>query len=92
LPEQLMLESTPSEEEASLTLTPVSELDKESLTARAKAELDKASTQDLSEDRLIKMEMKKKIEEFADDKTDDAVRLVRIVLAQDLANLMGKEK
>ncbi len=92
LPEQLMLESTPSEEESNLTLTPVSELDKESLAARAKAELDKADTQDLSEDRLIKMEMKKKIEEFADDKTDDAVRLVRIVLAQDLASLMSKEK
>jgi flagellar M-ring protein FliF len=88
LPEQLMLESTPSEEEHGISFAPEAELDEKSLAAKARAELDKADSQDLTEERLIKMEMKKKIQEFVDDKPDDAVKLVRIVLSQDLMNLM----
>jgi len=88
LPEQLMLETTPSEEEHGISFAPEEELDEKSLAAKARAELDKADSQDLTEERLIKMEMKKKIQEFVDDKPDDAVKLVRIVLSQDLMNLM----
>jgi flagellar biosynthesis/type III secretory pathway M-ring protein FliF/YscJ len=83
-----MLESTPSEEEHGISFAPEAELDEKSLAAKARAELDKADSQDLTEERLIKMEMKKKIQEFVDDKPDDAVKLVRIVLSQDLMNLM----
>jgi flagellar M-ring protein FliF len=88
LPEQLMLEATPTEEESSYAFSPEGELDEKSLAAKARAELDKADTQDLTEERLIKMEMKKKIQEFVDEKPDDAVKLVRIVLSQDLINMM----
>lgn len=90
IPEQLMLESTPSEQDEQFALSQESDFDQTSLAAKAKAELDKVETPDYNEDQLMKIEMKNKIQGFVDTETEEAVKLVRILLAQDAANIMNK--
>lgn len=85
LPEQLMLESVPVEEDK-YALATEAELDQESLAAKARAELEKAETPDLTEEQMLKIEMKQKIQTFIDEQTEEAVRLVKVLLAQDMAN------
>lgn len=85
LPEQLMLESMPSEEDQ-YALASEAELDQEALAAKARAELEKSETQDLSEEQMLKIEMKNKIQNYIDEQTEDAVRLVKVLLAQDMIN------
>lgn len=85
LPEQLMLESLPTDEDQ-YALSSEAELDQEALAAKARAELEKAETQDLSEEQMLKIEMKNKIQNFIDEQTEDAVRLVKVLLTQDLMN------
>lgn len=85
LPEQLMLESMQQDEDQ-YALASEAELDQEALAAKARAELEKAETQDLSEDQILKIEMKNKIQNFIDEQTEDAVRLVKVFLTQDMIN------
>lgn len=85
LPEQLMLESMPSEEDQ-YALASETELDQEALAAKARAELEKSETQDLSEEQMLKIEMKNKIQNYIDEQTEDAVRLVKVLLTQDMIN------
>jgi len=83
LPEQLMLESTPQEEDH-YALASAEELDQEALAAKARAELEKAETQDLTEEQILKIEMKNKIQNFIDEQTEEAVKLVKVLLSQDM--------
>ncbi len=90
IPEQLMLESTPSDQDEQFALSQEADFDSASLAAKARAELDSADTPDFSEDQLLKIEMKNKIQGFIDTETEEAVKLVRIFLTQDTLSMMGK--
>ncbi len=85
LPEQLMLESMQQDEDQ-YALASEAELDQEALAAKARAELEKSETQDLSEEQMLKIEMKNKIQNYIDEQTEDAVRLVKVFLTQDMIN------
>ncbi len=58
-------------------------LDKESLAERARAALDEAEPVELSEDALMKLEIKEKVQEFVDEQPVDAVKLIRMFMQQD---------
>ena len=82
LPEQLMLEM-PSLGEGNEALIPEAEFGKEQLAMRATADFSKASSNQITEERMMKIEMKKKIEEFVDTKVDEGVRLVRLMMGEE---------
>jgi flagellar M-ring protein FliF len=82
LPEQLMLEM-PRIDEENIALMPITEFGKESLAMRASAELAKAGTNQIAENQMMKVEMKKKIEEFIDTKVDEGVRLIRLMMGEE---------
>ncbi|HRS01635.1 MAG TPA: flagellar basal-body MS-ring/collar protein FliF [Bacteroidota bacterium] len=79
LPEQLML-GVPNLGEENTPELPLSELGKESLT---RGDISKATASQITEDRMMKIEMKKKIEEFIDTKVDEGVRLVRLMMGEE---------
>lgn len=87
LPEQLLLEGDrfskefdeePDEEEKQ------GELDGMSLADRARAALEEGEPVELSEDAMMKLEIKEKVQEFVEDQTVDAVKLIRMFILQDL--------
>lgn len=82
LPEQLMLEM-PNVGEENVALIPEAELGKEALAMRASADLSKAGVNQITEDRMMKIEMKRKIEEFVDTKVDEGVRLIRLMMGEE---------
>lgn len=82
LPEQLMLEM-PNVGEENIALIPEPELGKEALAMRASADLSKAGANQITEDRMMKIEMKRKIEEFVDTKVDEGVRLIRLMMGEE---------
>lgn len=82
LPEQLMLEM-PSLGEGNEALIPEAEFGKDQLAMRATADLSKMGTNQITEDRMMKIEMKKKIEEFVDTKVDEGVRLIRLMMGEE---------
>ncbi len=71
---ELITEGEPLEEEEGF--------DKESLAARAEAGLVEA--EDLSEEAMMKLELKNKVENFISEETEEAVKLVRYFLAMDI--------
>ncbi len=81
LPEQLLLEGERLDSD-------MEEFDEDSadsefdLAGNASASLDGAG--ELTEDALMKLELKNKVEGYIGDQTQEAVRLVRILLSQDL--------
>ncbi len=91
IPEQLMLESTPSDQDEQFALSQEADFDSASLAAKARAELESADTPDFSEDQLLKIEMKNKIQGFIDTETEEAVKLVRIFLTQDVISMLNKQ-
>jgi len=84
LPEQLLLEGEPQgkmyeeeeEEEGML-------IDKDALAERARAKLEETEGIEVTEDALMKLEMKNRVEEYVEDQTMEAVRILRLLLAQD---------
>ncbi len=91
IPEQLMLESTPSDQDEQFALSQEADFDSASLAAKARAELESADTPDFSEDQLLKIEMKNKIQGYIDTETEEAVKLVRIFLTQDVISMLNKQ-
>jgi flagellar M-ring protein FliF len=80
LPEQLLLEGDRFESDVeSFEEESDSEFD---LAGNASASLEGAG--ELTEEALMKLEIKNKVEDYVGDQTQEAVRLVRILLAQDL--------
>jgi len=79
LPEQLML-GVPNVGEENTPELSLSELGQESLM---RGDFSKATSSQLNEDRMMKIEMKKKIEEFIDTKVDEGVRLVRLMMGEE---------
>ncbi len=88
LPEQLLLEGEKLEEQldenSMLDDETGMSLDQEALTKRARAELEESQVPQLTEETMMKIEIKHKVEEFCDVQTDEAVRIIRLLLSQDL--------
>jgi flagellar M-ring protein FliF len=91
IPEQLMLESTSSDQDEQFALSQEADFDSASLAAKARAELESADTPDFSEDQLLKIEMKNKIQGYIDTETEEAVKLVRVFLTQDVISMLNKQ-
>ena len=81
LPEQLLLEGDRLESDVE-SFDEDSEDSEYDLAGSASASLDGAG--ELTEDALMKLEIKHKVEDYVGDQTQEAVRLVRILLAQDM--------
>ncbi len=81
LPEQLLLEGETVEDEL---FDESDDDDQLSLSDRARAALEEADAPDLSEETMMKLEIKDKVQSFLEDQTEDAVKLVRLLIAQDL--------
>ncbi len=86
LPEQLLLEGDrlgkefdeePEDEKQG-------ELDGMSLADRARAALEEGEPAELSEEAMMKLEIKEKVQEFVEDQTTDAVKLIRMFILQDI--------
>jgi flagellar M-ring protein FliF len=86
LPEQLLLEGEKlvKEKEEEMELDETEEIDSESLAARARASLEQADSPELTEETLMKIEIKQKVENYLAEDTEDAVKLIRLLLSQDL--------
>ncbi|MDC1068909.1 flagellar basal-body MS-ring/collar protein FliF [Candidatus Kapabacteria bacterium] len=82
LPEQLLLEGEAPVTDTSLDQEIESELEleKESMSDYASADFD---DEDLSEDALMKLEIKGKVEQFFEDNTIEAVKLLRIFMKEE---------
>lgn len=83
LPDTLLLESDKSEEVPEEIYNKEESESEDSLAARARAELDDAEAPELTEDAMMKIEMKQKVENFAEEQAEEAARLVRLFMAQD---------
>ena len=89
LPEQLLLEGDRQEQELEENpeLIQQSSFIGTDLTAKAKQRIEGTSSPQLTEEAMMKIEIKQKVEEFIDARTEDATRLLRMLLTQD-----GEEK
>lgn len=85
LPEQLLLEAdTETKEfEDRPELLEEAAYDKRTLAEKARAKLEESETPELTEDALLKLEMKNKVEEFFDENTEAAIKLVKMFMATD---------
>lgn len=83
LPEQLLLEGEKEIKDISSYAEEEEEFDKGIITQRVKSKLEETRPTDLSEETLMKLEIKEKVQEYVDEQTNDALRLVRIFLAQE---------
>jgi flagellar M-ring protein FliF len=83
LPETLLLEGDRDEEEPE-DLLESGEEDADSLAAKARAELDDSEAPELTEDAMMKIEMKQKVESFAEEQTEEAARLIRLFMVQSI--------
>jgi len=86
LPNQLLIEGEkpfediePYEEEEE-----EEEFDKDSLAYKANASLAAGESQDMSENAMMKLELKTKVENFVSEQPAEAVKLVRFIISQDL--------
>ncbi len=86
LPNQLLIEGEkPFEEiEPFEEAEEEEEFDKESLAYSANASLDPGESKDISENAMMKLELKNKVENFVSEQPAEAVKLVRFIIAQDL--------
>lgn len=82
LPEQLLLEGEKEAQEYKEAIEE-EEFDKESLATRAKASLS-ADVEEISEDTMMKLELKNKVENFVTQNPEEAVKLLRFFIAQDI--------
>lgn len=88
LPDQLLLEGEKSYRQME-DFGSEDEFDSRSLADRASMTEDRLVGQ-MSEDSIMKMELKTKIQDYMDDSTMDAVRLIRMFLSQDVEERMQK--
>lgn len=88
LPEQFLLEGEREEEGGQRSeeamLLDDSSYDKASLAERARVQIDEAFAPKLTEEAMMKIELKNKVEEYLDEQTEDAVKLIRLMINQDL--------
>jgi flagellar M-ring protein FliF len=85
LPDQLLLEG---EREGGMDFydgeeSEDEEYDKDMLASRARARLNEPESNELTENDLMKMELKSKVETYVGDQPMEAVRLIRFLLSQD---------
>lgn len=82
LPEQLLLEAdTETKEiEERPELLEEAAYDKRTLAEKARAKLEESETPELTEDALLKLEMKNRVEEFCDENTEAAVKLLKMFM------------
>lgn len=85
LPEQLLLEADTESKEIEERPELMEEVayDKRTLAEKARAKLEESETPELTEDALLKLEMKNRVEEFCDENPDTAVKLIRMFMAVD---------
>ncbi len=88
LPEQFLLEGERDDvsgqrSEEAMLLDDTS-YDKASLAERARVQINEAFAPKLTEEAMMKIELKNKVEEFLDEQTEDAVKLIRLMISQDL--------
>ncbi len=81
LPEQLLLESERREEEDPFELEGMPGYDSRDLADMASAEYIEPTP--MSEDAMLKLELKNKVEDFLDSKTEEAVKMIRLLIATD---------
>ncbi|MCX6153002.1 MAG: flagellar basal-body MS-ring/collar protein FliF [Candidatus Kapabacteria bacterium] len=86
LPEQLLLEGMREERESEEAAEFTDGFDKASLAEQARARLDDFETEEMTEDKLIKIEIKNKVASYLDNNTEDSVRLIRMFFSQDIEN------
>lgn len=86
LPNQLLIEGdTPFEEiEPFEEEEEEEEFDKGSLAYQANASLEPGEGVDMTENAMMKLELKNKVENFVSEQPVEAVKLVRFIIAQDL--------
>jgi flagellar M-ring protein FliF len=85
LPEQLLLEGEKAEKELDKSLDEEeTTIDKDVLAERAKAKLDEAEQPEMTEEAVMKLEIKRKVEDYMEDQSEEAAKLVRLFMAQDL--------
>lgn len=84
LPEQLLLEGEEEEEMEEDEMESGVEFDRDSLASKAQAKLEE--TPEMTEDALMKLEIKEKVQQYLEEDTDSAVKLVKMVLLQDSAS------
>lgn len=82
LPEQLLLESDREDEIETQSELPGESLET-SLQSRQSGGLEGISVPELSEDAVLKIEIKNKVEEFIEFQTEEAVKMVRAFMTQD---------
>lgn len=80
LPEQLLLEG--ERQERPFSYDDGEDVDRDYLTSRARGQLE-GERIDLSENDLMRLEIRGKVQQYMDDRTTDAIRLIRILLLQD---------
>lgn len=82
LPEQLLLEgdSQQNEIEKYPELMDDITIDKRSLAEKARAKLEEVETQEMTEEALLKLEIKNRVEDFLDGNTENAMKLLRIFM------------
>ncbi len=86
MPEQLLLEGEEEakalESQGQLPEEEEEPFDKTSLADKAKAKLEESP--DLTEEAMLKLEIKNKVQDYVDSDTTDAVKLVRMFMSQDV--------
>jgi flagellar M-ring protein FliF len=85
LPEQFLLEGDRQEQylEENPELLDRSGYESTEFLSKAKKRFDISTPPELTEDTMMKIEIKQKVEEFIDTRTEEATRLFRILLSQD---------
>ncbi|MDQ1267054.1 MAG: flagellar M-ring protein FliF [Bacteroidota bacterium] len=93
LPEQLLLEGEKEEKELELPEEEFEEMpafDKDDLASQARAKLEEYEAGEMTEEMLMKLELKNKVQSYIDDQTDEAVRLIRVFISQDQEDRANK--
>jgi flagellar M-ring protein FliF len=87
LPDQLLLEGERMDREEGGPFEGDEEgLDQDALARRAKAGLDDEGGE-MTEDQLMSLEIKNKVQDFIDDQPQEAARLVRVLIQQDYQDM-----
>jgi len=84
LPDHLLLEGEkPSIEISNFGDDEEELLDRDALAKKARAKLDEHETVEITEEALMKLEIKDKVADYVTEQTQDAIRLIRILMGQD---------
>ncbi len=83
LPDQLLLEGERMDRDEDMSIgEDEDELDRDALARKARAGLEDDSGE-MTEDQLMSLEIKNKVQDFIDDQPQEAARLVRVLIQQD---------